>query len=70
MFYTDSLAAKMQRGYFKSKVLNQEATGLIPSKTPVMHRKVHKSKRLSVHEKIMAIHAVLVDHEFQSVVAK
>ena len=35
-----------------------------------MHRKVHKSKQLSVHEKIKAIHAVLVDHEFQSVVAK
>ena len=35
-----------------------------------MHRKVHKSKRLSVNEKIKAIHAVLVENEFHAVVAK
>ena len=66
----NNLAAKMHRGYFKSKVLNPEEVDYIPSNTPVLHRTIHKSKRLSLKEKMEVIHGVLVRHEFQAHIAK
>ena len=60
----------MQRGYFKSKILNPQEIGLLKMETPIMSRKVHKSKRLTLHEKIKVVYAVLIEHEYQAIVAK
>ena len=70
IYDVNSLAAKMQRGYFKTKVLSPKEIGYIPSNTPILHRTVHKSKRLSLKEKVGVIYAVLVEHEYQAYVAK
>ena len=51
-------------------MLYPKEVGYIPSKTPILHRTVHKSKCLSLNEKVGVIYAVLVEHEYQAYVAK
>ena len=51
-------------------MLYPKEVGYIPSKTPILHRTVHKSKCLSLNEKVGVIYAVLVEHEYQAFVAK
>lgn len=63
------LAAKMQRGYFKGKMLAPKLHDELPEITPAPLRKRKKQHHLSITDKIDVVYAVLVDHEKQADVA-
>ena len=67
---THKLAAKMQRGYFKDKVLKPKNDYTIVEAVPGPSRHLHKSKRLTLAEKYEVVYAVLIGHEFQADVAR
>ena len=64
------LAAKMQRGYFKGKVLAPQLHDELPEVVPAPSRYRRKLHHLSTADKIDVVHAVLIAHEKQVDVAK
>jgi len=65
-----NLAARMQRGYFKGKVLQPKAVGDFPAVSAAPCRKIQKVRRLTLEQKYAVVHAVLIKQEFQVDVAR
>ena len=64
------LAARMQRGYFKGKVLQPKPVGDLAAATADPCKKIWKARRLSLEQKYQVLHAVLIKHELQVDVAR
>ena len=60
----------MQRGYFKGKVLMQQDSAQMSPETPVDKRHASRRTRMTLNERIAAVHEVLVGHEKHADVAK
>ena len=60
----------MQLGYFKGKVLNPSDSSQISDDTPPDKRYVSKHTKLSLKDKILAVHSVLIKHLKQADVAR